>query len=78
MSHPKLPVVCRKLRTKQAFGSFTEDTIDWRGGESTTDVFWCLKTMETWGTDDQVAHPYQCISGRICFEAPAGEDENIA
>ena len=75
MSHSSLPIVCRKLRTKQAFGSFTDETVDWRTGEAGTDVFWCLKTMETWGTDDQVAHPHDCVRGRSCFEAPAGEED---
>jgi hypothetical protein len=31
--------------------------------------------METWGTDDQYAHPHQCVNGRVCFEAPVEEDD---
>jgi hypothetical protein len=67
----KLPiVVCRKLRTKQSFGSLAPGHVDWREGESTTDVFWCLKTMETWGPDDTFAHAKACKEGRACFESP--------
>jgi hypothetical protein len=66
----KLTIVCRKLRTKQAFGSLAPGTPDWREGQSTTDVFWCLKTMETWGPDDNVAHATTCREGRGCFESP--------
>jgi hypothetical protein len=68
-----LPVVCRKLRTKNAFGSMQSGAPDWRLGESTTAVYWCLKTMETWGPDNQVTHPHQCKSGRACFVSPDDE-----
>jgi hypothetical protein len=66
--------VCAKLRTKMAFGSFY-GAEDWRLGESSTAVYWCLRTMETWGTDDQLAHPHACIRGRSCFAAPVGSEE---
>jgi len=64
------PAVCRKLRTKMAFGSL-EGVRDWRHGESSTAVYWCLLTMETAGPDDSFAHPHNCQSGRRCFVAPA-------
>ena len=67
----ELPVVCRKLRTKMAFGSL-EGPIDWRHGESTVAAYWCLRTMESAGPDDGFAHPHHCQSGRDCFAAPAG------
>jgi hypothetical protein len=72
-------VVCRKLRTKQSFGS-PPDALgpDWRSGASTTDVFWCLRTMETWGPDDRLAHPHRCCAGRTCFEAPPGGSPDLA
>jgi hypothetical protein len=73
----RLPIVCRKLRTKQAFGAIAPGPVDWREGDSTTDVFWCLKTMETWGPDDEFAHARRCVSGRACFEAPEAEGEAI-
>ncbi len=69
-----LPVVCRFLRTKMSFGSLRTGGKDWRHGESTTAVYWCLRTMESFGTDDDYAHPHACKAGRTCFEAPPGEE----
>jgi hypothetical protein len=67
-----LPIVCAKLRTKMSFGSFAPGgPPDWREGTSSTAVYWCLKTMETWGTDDDFAHPQKCRAGRACFVSPA-------
>lgn len=65
-----LPVVCRMLRTKTAFGSMQPDGPDWRTGESTSAVYWCLHTMETAGVDDGYAHPHTCREGRSCFVRP--------
>jgi hypothetical protein len=39
------PRVCRCLRTKAAFGTVIGES-DWRTGESSTNVYWCLATME--------------------------------
>ena len=72
-----LPVVCRLLRTKSAFGS--EQGASWQCGDSNTDVFWCLNTMETFGPDDGFAHARECRKGRACFQVPAQhEDDPIA
>lgn len=62
--------VCRRLRTKKAFGSFHGNLYSWQSGDSTTAVYWCLRTMETVGPDDGFAHPHACVSGRECFVAP--------
>jgi hypothetical protein len=72
--------VCRLLRTKTAFGSYMLETDDgsiegntgdpaWQNGDSTTAVFWCLKTMDTCGPDDDFAHAKSCRPGRECFRA---------
>ena len=70
------PQVCRLLRTKTAFGSYLLETDDaggdgpsWQDGESTTAVFWCLRTMDTCGPDDAFAHAKSCRAGRECFRA---------
>jgi len=63
-----LPVVCRMLRTKTFFGTYTSTGEDWRTGDSTTAVYWCLDTMETAGPDDRLAHPHGCCAGRDCFK----------
>lgn len=64
------PTVCRKLRTKVAFGSPAPALADWRHGTSTTAVYWCLATMESAGPDGAVVHAQQCRQARRCFVAP--------
>jgi hypothetical protein len=60
--------VCRMLRTKNSFASYANvDEVPWQEGESTTAVYWCLRTMETAGPDDDYAHPSACRVGRSCF-----------
>ena len=70
-----LPVVCRLLRTKSAFGS--EQGASWQRGDSNTDVFWCLNTMESFGPDDGFAHAHECRKGRACFQVPPEHDEEL-
>ena len=60
--------VCRMLRTKTAFGTFRGNLYAWQSGRSTTAVYWCLRTMETVGPDDDYTHPHACREGRGCFE----------
>jgi hypothetical protein len=60
--------VCCLLRTKTAFGNFVGNLHSWRSGNSTTAVYWCLRTMETAGPDDGYVHPHNCREGRVCFE----------
>jgi len=65
------------LRTKTAFGSYmmgdddgdSGDSPSWQDGNSTTAVFWCLKTMDTCGPDDDIAHAKSCRHGRACFRS---------
>ena len=66
------PVVCRRLRTKTAFGTLVGDTTEiapWVLGASTTAVYWCLATMTSCGPDDALAHPHACTEGRGCFKS---------
>ena len=65
-----IPLVCTFLRTKTAFGGheIDDEPANWQSGESTTAVFWCLRTMATAGPDDQFAHPSACRAGRSCFK----------
>jgi len=60
--------VCRMLRTKTFFGTYTSTGEDWETGDSTTAVYWCLQTMGTAGPDDQLAHPDTCRGGRGCYK----------
>ncbi len=75
IEHAPLPVVpavtlCRKLRTKTAFGTLEGLARHWREGASSTAVYWCLRTMEPWGLDQRPAHAAECRAGRLCFEPP--------
>ena len=80
----ELPVLCRFLRCKSAFGDHVDgrgvdpagsaaewqrgsiDGSDWRLGESTTEVYWCLSTMEPFGPDDGYVHATVCKTARSC------------
>ena len=61
----ELPVLCRFLRCKSAFGATVDDT-EWQLGTSTTEVYWCLSTMEAFGPDDGYVHASVCRGGRSC------------
>jgi hypothetical protein len=62
-----LPEVCCMLRTKTAFGALVGHNA-WQHGESTTAVYWCLRTMQTAGPDESFAHPHSCCAGRDCYK----------
>lgn len=64
----RAPDVCRSLRTKTAFGS-DGGVGDWKFGESTTAVYWCLRTMETFGPDGNFSHAHSCGPHRRCHRA---------
>jgi hypothetical protein len=63
----ELPVLCRYLRCKSAYGA-VEDNTEWQLGTSSTETYWCLATMEAFGPDDGYAHASTCESGeRGCY-----------
>ncbi|HEY7088455.1 MAG TPA: hypothetical protein VH518_10225 [Tepidisphaeraceae bacterium] len=70
-SSEAIPAVCKKLRTKTAFGLYDGDPDHeaWELGHSITAVYWCLCTMQTAGPDDQLVHPENCREGRTCYQA---------
>lgn len=65
----EIPSVCKMLRTKNAFAHYGADTdvAPWQLAESTTAVYWCLKTLQHAGPDDGFAHPHECRAGRTCY-----------
>jgi hypothetical protein len=69
----EIPAVCPMLRTKNAYTNFGDDTdvAPWQLAQSTTAVYWCLKTMQHAGPDEGLAHPHHCLAGRTCFQPPA-------
>jgi len=63
----ELPVLCKYLRCKSAYGA-VEDDVEWQLGTSSTEVYWCLATMEPFGPDDGFAHATVCqASARGCY-----------
>jgi hypothetical protein len=60
-----LPVLCRYLRCKSAFGA-VENNLDWQLGTATSEVYWCLATMEAFGPDDSYVHATVCQGARSC------------
>jgi hypothetical protein len=66
MSQREIPRVCRSLRTKSAFNADPEGA-QWKQGDSTTDAFWCLATMEPFGPDGLYCHPHVCGENRGCY-----------
>jgi hypothetical protein len=61
----ELPVLCRFLRCKSAFGANVDDT-EWQLGTATSEVYWCLSTMEPFGPDDGYVHSTVCQGARSC------------
>ena len=68
----ELPVLCRYLRCKSAYAAI-EDDVDWRLGTSSTEVYWCLATMESFGPDDGYVHATACQGRRSCYRRDDGE-----
>lgn len=66
-------MVCKQLRTKTAFGAVVDN--DWEAGEDTSAVYWCLKTMESFGPDESFVHALECGQGRACFQKPDDADD---
>lgn len=67
---PSPAAVCRMLRTKTHYGTYTSTDTPWQDGDSTTAVYWCLATMEQAGPDDAFAHPHDCTAPRPCYQKP--------
>jgi len=68
-SEPSLEI-CRKLRTKFAFLPLVtadNEPIFWQAGDSSTAVYWCLRTMECAGPDGGLAHASLCRRDRACY-----------
>ena len=60
-----LPVLCRFLRCKSSFGAVVDNT-EWQLGTATSEVYWCLATMEAFGPDDNYVHATVCTGVRSC------------
>lgn len=70
MTAERLPVVCRLLRSRGAYGR-SSDEAAWQTGDSSLEAYWCVATMEPFGPDDALVHAQACRAGRRCFSPPA-------
>jgi hypothetical protein len=61
----ELPVLCKYLRCKSAYGAIVDNTA-WQDGTDGNEVYWCLGTMEAFGPDDGYAHATVCRGARSC------------
>jgi hypothetical protein len=69
VSETTVPAVCRLLRCKHASGAEVRGDA-WKRGDSTTEVYWCLSTMEAFGPDDNFVDARECLAGRRCWQDP--------
>lgn len=60
--------VCRFLRCRGAYAEIPGMTT-WEAGTSGIDAYWCLRTMEAFGPDEQLVYADQCNVARGCFSA---------
>ncbi len=58
---------CRNLRTKRYYAS-DEPPATYLTEEAATTGYWCLRTMGTFGPDDQYVCPGDCAVQRTCYE----------
>jgi hypothetical protein len=61
----ELPVLCKFLRCKSAYGAIVDNEA-WQHGTSDTEAYWCLATMEAFGPDDNYVHATVCKGARSC------------
>ena len=60
---------CRHLRSKGMY-VYTDADPDSPHEESDTTAYWCLKTMTSFGPDDEAVARLDCRApGRSCYEA---------
>jgi len=63
-------MVCRFLRSRGAYDE--AQGASFAAGTSSTEAYWCLRTMEAFGPDDGPADAHRCRSGRSCFAGAGG------
>ena len=66
MSTTLRPGVCSKLRTKTMYLNVDYRSEGDEPGCNNTAVYWCLKTQQALGPDDNPVCPEDCRAGRGC------------
>ena len=67
VERPALGPVCAMLRTKKMHVHGHLHSAAWRS--SSTAQYWCLRTMQDFGPDDDFACPEDCQTSRRCHDA---------
>jgi hypothetical protein len=60
-SAPALHLPCRHLRCKEMYYQGIEDD------EYSSGAYWCARTQEPLGPDNEIAGKNDCCSGRPCY-----------
>jgi hypothetical protein len=60
--------LCRYLRAKNSFGMMEGGENLWYQIDESNATYWCIKTGNPIGPDNQLAAPAQCLQERKCFE----------
>jgi len=64
-----IPGFCIHLRTKRYYYGSIDQVLE-VADLSTTAQFWCLRTMQVVGPDEEVVSPRTCRAGRSCCVPP--------
>ncbi|MFQ5707077.1 MAG: hypothetical protein ACE5HO_06475 [bacterium] len=59
---------CRFLRSKKTYVPDLDHAESWRTADTTTQPYWCLRTMTTAGPDNQLVAPERCQKERTCYQ----------
>jgi hypothetical protein len=61
--------LCHYLKAKNSFGVLEGGDNQWSGIDDANTQFWCVKTGDAIGPDNELVGSTVCISGRKCFRA---------
>lgn len=59
---------CENIRTKMSYIDINEED-NWRSESSCTYQYWCLRTMNSTGPDNNLVSPATCNLSRNCYKA---------
>ena len=63
----KLQVSCRHIRHKMMYVDERQSAPGQVDDSSDTTVFFCVKTQDALGPDNEPVSPGDCIAGRACY-----------
>ena len=63
----RLKTCCRHIRHKMMYGDSRHETVTLVDDSSSTRVFFCIKTFDALGPDQQPSSPDRCTQDRDCY-----------